>query len=81
MEGELPDPQALLAQALSERLDLLKLADQIKAAKAAVKPAYKEYYPDIDAMAAYDSFWDNPLQRAQVAMRFNLPVRLKKRHG
>jgi len=81
VEGELPDPQALLAQALSQRLDLLKLADQIKAAKAAVKLAYKEYFPDIDAMAAYDSFWDNPLQRAQVAMRFNLPVRLGKRHG
>jgi outer membrane protein TolC len=81
VEGELPDPQALLAQALSQRLDLLKLADQIKAAQAAVKLAYKEYYPDIDAMAAYDSFWDNPLQRAQVAMRFNLPVRLGKRRG
>jgi outer membrane protein TolC len=81
VEGELPDPQGLLAQALSQRLDLLKLADQIKAAQAAVKLAYKEYYPDIDAMAAYDSFWDNPLQRAQVAMRFNLPVRLGKRHG
>jgi cobalt-zinc-cadmium efflux system outer membrane protein len=81
VEGELPDPQALLAQALSQRLDLLKLADQIEAAKAAVKLAYKEYYPDIDAMVAYDSFWDNPLQRAQVAMRFNLPVRLGKRRG
>ncbi len=81
VEGELPDPKELLAQALNQRLDLLKLADQIKAAKAAVKLAYKEYYPDIDAMAAYDSFWDNPLQRAQVAMRFNLPVRLGKRHG
>lgn len=81
VEGELPDPQPLLAQALSQRLDLLKLADQIKAAKAAVKLAYKEYYPDIDAMAAYDSFWDNPLQRGQVAMRVNLPARLGKRHG
>ncbi len=77
-EDELPDPQALLAQALMQRLDLLKLADQIKAAQAAVKLAYKEYYPDIDAMAAYDSFWDNPLQRPQVAMRVNLPVRLAK---
>jgi len=81
VEGELPDPQALLAQALAQRLDLLKLADQIKAAQAAVKLAYKEYYPDIDAMAAYDSFWDNPLQRAQLAARINLPVRLGKRRG
>ena len=81
VEGELPDPQALLTQALTQRLDLLKLGDQIKAAEAAVKLAYREYYPDIDAMAAYDSFWDNPLQRAQVAMRVNLPVRLAKRRG
>ncbi len=79
VEGELPDPQALVAQALAQRLDLLKLADQIKAAQAAVKLAYREYYPDIDAMAAYDSFWDNPLQRPQVAVRVNLPVRLAKR--
>ena len=81
VEGELPDPQALLAQALAQRLDLLKLADQIKAAQAAVKLAYREYYPDIDAMAAYDSFWDNPLQRPQVAVRVNLPVRLDKRRA
>lgn len=81
VEGELPDPQELLAQALAQRLDLMKLADQIKAAKAAVKLAYKEYCPDIDAMAAFDAFWDNPLQRAQVAARINLPVRLGKRRG
>jgi outer membrane protein TolC len=81
VEGELPDPQELLAQALTQRLDLMKLADQIKAAESAVKLAYKEYYPDIDAMAAFDAFWDNPLQRAQVAARINLPVRLKRRHG
>ncbi len=81
VEGELPDPQELLAQALTQRLDLMKLADQIRAAEAAVKLAYKEYYPDIDAMAAFDAFWDNPLQREQVAMRINLPVRLKRRHG
>jgi outer membrane protein TolC len=81
VEDELPDPKALLDQALGQRLDLLKLADQIKAAQSAVKLAYKEYYPDIDAMAAFDAFWDNPLQRAQVAARINLPVRLKRRHG
>jgi outer membrane protein TolC len=81
VEGELPDPQTLLAQALNQRLDLLKLADQIKAAQAAVQLACREYYPDIDAMAAYDSFWDNPLQRPQVAMRMNLPVRLAKRRA
>jgi cobalt-zinc-cadmium efflux system outer membrane protein len=81
VEGELPDPQALVTQAVNQRLDLLKLSDQIRAAEAAVKLAYREYYPDVDAMAAFDAFWDNPLQRAQVAARINLPVRLKRRHG
>ncbi len=81
VEGELPNPQELLSQALTQRLDLTKLSDQIKAAEAAVKLAYREYYPDIDAMAAFDAFWDNPLQRAQVAARINLPVRLKRRNG
>jgi outer membrane protein TolC len=81
VEGELPDPQELLAQTLTQRLDLMKLSDQINAAQAAIKLAYKEYYPDVDAMAAFDAFWDNPLQRAQVAARINLPVRLKRRHG
>ena len=81
VEGELPDPQTLLEQALAQRLDLMKLAEQVRAAKAAVKLAYKEYYPDIDAMAAFDAFWDNPLQRTQIAARINLPVRLGKRRG
>lgn len=81
VQGELPDPQTLLSQALNQRLDLLKLSDQIRAAQAAVKLAYRDYYPDMDAMAAYDSFWDNPLQRPQVAMRVNLPVRLARRRG
>lgn len=81
VEGELPDPQMLLSQALAQRLDLLQLSDRIKAAEAAVKLAYREYYPDVDAMAAYDAFWDNPLQRGQVAFRFNLPVRMSRRRG
>lgn len=81
VEGDLPDPQMLLSQALQQRLDLLQLSDRIKAAEATVKLAYREYYPDVDAMAAYDAFWDNPLQRAQVAFRFNLPVRMSRRQG
>lgn len=81
VEGELPDLRELVEQALSQRLDLLKLADQIKAAEAAVQLAYKEYYPDFDTWAAYDRFWTLGLQQPQVGVRVNLPVRLAKRRG
>src|SRR5262249_8564151 len=81
VEDALPDPQALRAQALAQRLDLLQLADRIKAAEASLKLAYKEYCPDFDVMAAYDAFWDNDGQRPQIAVRMNLPVRLERRRG
>ncbi|MCI0465339.1 MAG: TolC family protein [Gemmataceae bacterium] len=81
VEGELPEPEALRVQALSQRLDLLALADRIAAAQASVQLAYKEYYPDFDLMATYDAFWENKDQRPSVSMRINLPVRLERRRG
>ncbi len=76
---DLPDPQQMLAQALAQRLDLLALKDRIAAAEAAVKLALRDYYPDFDAMAAYDNFWTQGSLRPQVAVRINLPVRLARR--
>jgi cobalt-zinc-cadmium efflux system outer membrane protein len=77
--ADLPDPQQMLAQALNQRLDLLALKDRIAAAEAAVKLALRDYYPDFDAMAAYDNFWTQGSLRPQVAVRINLPVRLARR--
>ena len=79
--GPLPAVQALREQARDRRPDLLALGDRIKAEQASLALAHKEYCPDMEWMAAYDSFWhgtDNPL-RAQVGLRINLPVRLAKR--
>jgi outer membrane protein TolC len=76
---ELPDPQEMLATALSQRLDLLALKDRIAAAEAAVKIACREFYPDFDAMAAYDNFWSQTQLRPQIALRINVPVRRERR--
>ena len=81
VEGELPDPVALRAQALAERLDLLALKDRLAAAQASLKLALLDYYPDFDVMAAYDAFWDFNEQRAQLGVRVNLPVRHAKRRA
>lgn len=79
VEGDLPDPNALRDQALSQRLDLLALTDRIAGAQAALQLAHREYYPDFDVMGAYDSFWDNSGQRLQAGVRINLPIRLTRR--
>jgi outer membrane protein TolC len=78
---DLPNPQEMLATALSQRLDLLALKDRIAAAEAAVKIACRDFYPDFDAMAAYDNFWSQTQLRPQLAVRINLPVRRERRWG
>lgn len=81
----LPEPKALRDLALSRRPDLSALAARISADAATLGVAEKEYYPDVEAMAAYDSFWqaaDNQQRlRPQVGFRMNLPIRLDRRRG
>jgi outer membrane protein, heavy metal efflux system len=43
--------------------------------------AYKEFYPDFEVMAAYDSIWQEKPLRPQVGVRFNLPLRKERRHA
>ena len=81
VEGELPDPCQLRTAALTQRLDLLQLQDRIVAARASVDLARREYYPDFDVMGAYDTFWSDNRQRAQLGVRVNLPVRRARRNA
>ena len=51
------------------------------AEEAAVALALKEYYPDFEAMAAYDAWWQ-PRERdlrPMVGVRLNLPIRTDRR--
>jgi cobalt-zinc-cadmium efflux system outer membrane protein len=77
--GMLPDEPALRALALARRPDLQALADHIAAERASLCLAHKEYYPDFEAVAAYDDFWSERPLRPQVGVRMNVPLRLAKR--
>jgi cobalt-zinc-cadmium efflux system outer membrane protein len=74
-----PDAVLLRRQALAARPDLKALADRVAAEEAALALARKEYLPDVELMAAYDTFWQERQLRPQVGMRLNLPVRLARR--
>ncbi len=82
---ELPEVQVLREAALTRRPDLQALLARIKADTASLALAHKEYYPDVEAMAAYDSFWqaadEQQRLRPQVGFRMNLPIRLDRRQG
>lgn len=79
----LPDVRELQAQALARRPDLRALADRALAEEASLRLAQKEYYPDLDLMAAHDAFWQRPEEdlRPQIGVRLNLPVRTARRHA
>ncbi|MBX9624882.1 MAG: TolC family protein [Gemmataceae bacterium] len=81
----LPSVPELRATALSRRPDLEALKARLAADQAALALAQREYYPDLEAMAAYDSFWqaadDQQRLRPQVGLRLNLPFRTGRRDG
>lgn len=81
----LPDVQALREIAISNRPDLQALTARVAADTASLGLAEREYYPDVEAMAAYDSFWqaadDQQRLRPQVGIRVNLPLRFDRRRG
>ncbi|MCI0683743.1 MAG: TolC family protein [Gemmataceae bacterium] len=79
----LPDVGALQALALDQRPDLKALADRIAADQAALALAAKDYYPDVEVMAAYDAFWQ-PRERdlrPMLGVRLNVPVRRERRQA
>jgi outer membrane protein TolC len=72
------------ARALAARPDLLALNDRLAAERTALALAHKEFYPDVEAMAAYDTIMGNGPMRdlaPQVGLRLNLPIRRAKRYG
>jgi outer membrane protein TolC len=78
-----PEDKNLVWQlALQQRPDLAALAWRVQAAEAALELAYKNYYPDLDTFARYDTWWQpastqGPL-RAQIGVAMNLPVYRQK---
>lgn len=81
IEDGLPEVQALRAAALANRPDLQALVNRIAAEEAALALAQKEFYPDFEAIAGYDAFWQEKDLRSMLGLRMNLPVRKARRYG
>jgi cobalt-zinc-cadmium efflux system outer membrane protein len=79
-----PAAPELLALALARRPDLRALEMRIAGDRAALALAVKDYWPDLEVAAAYDTIMGNGPMRdlaPQIGLRMNLPVRTGKRHA
>lgn len=81
VEDGLPEAAPLRESALARRPDLRALANRIAADEASLALAYKDYYPDFNVVAAYDTFWVEKQLRPQIGVQMNLPIRLARRDG
>lgn len=80
----LPSGENLRSFALAQRPDLKALEDRITAEQAALALALREYYPDAEVLAAYDTIMGNGPARdlaPQIGVRLNIPLRLGRRNG
>jgi outer membrane protein TolC len=83
LEIEKRNGEQLREEARANRPDLRSLEDKIRADDAAVQLARKEFSPDYEALAAYDSFWqgmDKQMQY-QLGLRMNLPSQRSRRYA
>jgi cobalt-zinc-cadmium efflux system outer membrane protein len=82
--GPLPPANHLIASAVARRPDFRALENRIASDRAALALAIKEYWPDVEVAAAYDTIMGNGQMRdlaPQVGIRMNLPVRTGKRNA
>jgi outer membrane protein TolC len=80
----LPEASLLRATALAQRSDLKALAERLRAEQAALALAHKEFCPDFEVTAAYDTIMGNGPTRdlaPQVGLRIDLPIRQARRYG
>ncbi len=80
----LPPVTNLREIAASQRPDLKALQDRIAVEENALKLTLREYYPDVELAAAYDTIMGNGPARdlaPQVGIRMNLPIRMARRNG
>jgi outer membrane protein TolC len=80
----LPPVESLRASALAQRPDLKALEDRLNADQASLALAFREYYPDVEVSAAYDTIMGNGPTRdlaPQVGVRLNIPLRWERRRA
>lgn len=73
----LPPPDLLRELAIGRRPDLSAIVARIRAERASLDLARREYTPDVDVFGRYDSFWQPASTqkdlRGQVGVNINLP--------
>lgn len=79
----LPAVSELRARAVVQRPDLQALANRIKADRATLGLANKEYYPDFEVMTSWDKFMGNRMEEMapMLGVRLNLPLYTERRRG
>jgi len=77
----LPAPAALRAAALERRPDLRALDARVAAQQTRVELADRDFYPDFNMMAGYNTLWDMQEKRFTVGVGINLPLDVSKRRA
>jgi outer membrane protein, heavy metal efflux system len=75
------EPSLLISQALGQRQDLAALAHRIEAEQASLELAYKQFYPDVDVIGAYNAMMPDKEMWGQVGVGLNVPLYRQKRHA
>lgn len=84
LNAGLPPVEHLRTSALTHRPDLKAMEDRIASEQAGLAVTFKDFYPDVEVAAAYDTIMGNGPARdlaAQVGVRMNLPIRTDRRNG
>jgi cobalt-zinc-cadmium efflux system outer membrane protein len=79
-----PEVHVLRANALARRPDVKSLADRLRAEQASLALAHKDFCPDFEVTAAYDTIMGNGPARdlaPQLGLRINVPIRRVRRYG
>lgn len=81
LAAELPAAEVLHDLALAERPDLAAQAARIRAERAELALANREFYPDFEAVARYDAFWQEDPLRPMVGLSMNVPIQRARRRA
>jgi outer membrane protein TolC len=77
--------EVLRSTAISRRPDLAAIGARLRADRASLQLANKEFLPDFEVFGQYDSFWQPYATqkdlRSQVGVNMNVPIYLEKRRA
>jgi cobalt-zinc-cadmium efflux system outer membrane protein len=74
----LPTVAKLRSQALNKQPDLLALHAQILANKSRLELSERNFYPDVNLTAGYNSLWNQNEKRLTLGASINIPLRNKR---